>query len=130
MDPDVAALVREERLGEAAELASARGDALLASRLHERACNWGRAAAREALRGGDPARALELAAEAEDDTIAGEALAKLAPEAAAAVAAKLAGRGQDRWAARALEALGDTAGRGAPVGARRARDARGRLARA
>jgi serine/threonine-protein kinase len=109
MDPDVAVLVREERLGEAAALASARGDALLASRLHERACDWG-AAAREALRGGDAARALELAAEAEDEAIAGEALTRLGRETTAAVAAKLAGRGQDRWAARALEALGDTTG--------------------
>ena len=56
MHDDIARLVREERIVEAAELASKMGDAPLASELFERACDWARAA-REALLSGDHARA-------------------------------------------------------------------------
>ena len=45
VDPDVAQLVREQRLLEAAALASGRGEYVLASQLYERACDWERAAA-------------------------------------------------------------------------------------
>jgi len=44
LDPDVEALVRAERLLDAAQLASDRGDAHGASLLYERACDWGSAA--------------------------------------------------------------------------------------
>ena len=105
MDPDVARLIREERLPEAAALAGERGDPRLASQLYERACDWKRAAS-EALRGGDASRAFELAAEAGDDPLADGALARLSRDACEAAAARLAGRGHDAWAARALEAAG------------------------
>ncbi|HEX3344015.1 MAG TPA: serine/threonine-protein kinase, partial [Polyangiaceae bacterium] len=105
MDPDVTELVREERLLEAAALASARGDAVLASHLYERACDWANAAS-EALRSGDPGRALELAAEAGSDTLVAQAAARIAPGSAEAVATRLSRRGHDRHAARLLEASG------------------------
>lgn len=62
MDEEVARLVREERLVEAAELASSRGDSRTASTLFERACHFERAA-REALHAKDWARAVPLALE-------------------------------------------------------------------
>jgi serine/threonine-protein kinase len=107
VDPDIAELVREERLLDAARLCSARGDAHEASLLYERACDWASAAA-EALRAGESARALELAAEADDEALAGRALALVAvdPAAAEACAQRLARRGRERWAARLLEAGG------------------------
>ncbi|MBV9947329.1 MAG: serine/threonine protein kinase, partial [Myxococcales bacterium] len=109
-DPEVAALVRQERLLEAARLASDRGDPRTASVLYERACDW-RAAAAEALRGGDAPRALELAAYGADDTTAERALAEMGdrgplPAAAESLAHRLAARGQHGWAARVLEAGG------------------------
>jgi serine/threonine-protein kinase len=105
VDPDVARLVREERLLEAAALASERGDPALASQLYERACDWAHAAG-EALRSGDAARALELAAEAGVESIAEEAATHVPAEAAEATAAKLARRGHHGYAARMLEASG------------------------
>jgi serine/threonine-protein kinase len=107
VDPDVAQLVREERLREAAALASGRGDARLASQLYERACEWASASA-EAMRAGDATRALELAAEAGDDAAAERAMARVTLDvrAAEAVAAKMALRGHERLAAKVLEAVG------------------------
>jgi serine/threonine-protein kinase len=109
MDPDVERLVREERLLEAASLASDQGDARTASLLYERACDWTRAAA-EALRGGDAPRALELASFAGDEAVCDRALPLVAQHAARidAVAARLEQRGRPAWAARLLEAGGRT----------------------
>ncbi|NOU30650.1 MAG: hypothetical protein HOO96_22345, partial [Polyangiaceae bacterium] len=56
MDADVLALVQAERLLEAAELASRRGDSRSATSIFERACAWPRAA-QEAQKSGDFARA-------------------------------------------------------------------------
>jgi serine/threonine-protein kinase len=108
MDPEVAQLVREERLLEAARLASQRGDARSASLIYERACEW-QSAAVEAIRAGDAARALRLAAHAGDEVTSEEAVARLAqsPRAAKNAAADLSGRGQHRWAALLLERCGE-----------------------
>jgi serine/threonine-protein kinase len=107
VDADIAELIKQERLREAAALASARGDARLASRLYERACDWA-SASTEALVAGDASRALELAAEAGDDAAAERATAALvhSEKAAAAVAARLAQRGHNGRAAVVLEAIG------------------------
>jgi serine/threonine-protein kinase len=107
MDPEIAELVRQERVVEAAELASSRGDARTASTLFERACDWKRAAL-EAEKAGDAGRALTLAAEARDDETAARALPSLLKDAASAerVAWQLDRRGAYRWAARLLEGLG------------------------
>jgi serine/threonine-protein kinase len=108
MDPDVAQLMREERLLEAAQLAGERGDARAASAIYERACDWHRAAV-EALRAGDAARALRLGAHAGDEEASEEAIALLArnPPLAKNAAAELSARGQHRWAARLLERSGE-----------------------
>jgi serine/threonine-protein kinase len=107
MDADVAQLVREARLVEAAELASARGDARGASDLYERACEWGKAA-REAMRAGDAARALVLAVQAKDDALAEAAVPAVAATAALVerTTAQLERRADDAWAARVFEAAG------------------------
>jgi tRNA A-37 threonylcarbamoyl transferase component Bud32 len=111
-DDDVALLIREERLTEAAKLASSRGDAKTASDLYERACAFEPAAV-EALRAADPERALTLAAEAADDAIAALALERLLGTgdgaAATRVAHRLALRGHQLWAARVYERAGQTA---------------------
>lgn len=111
MDPDIALLVREERLLEAARLAADRGHAHDASVLYERACAW-REAAIEAMRAGEAARALELAVEAADGAVAERACAIVAAEerAAGAIADKLARRGRHAWAARVLQECGRTEG--------------------
>jgi tetratricopeptide (TPR) repeat protein len=107
MDPDVQRLVRDQRLLEAAELASSRGDAKSASTLFERACEF-RRASEEALRGGDAARALPLALEGKDDEGAERALPELLrdPVQAERVSFHLERRGDHVWSARVLEALG------------------------
>ncbi len=107
MDPDVARLVREQRLVEAGELASSRGDAKEASSLFERACDFRRASA-EALRAGDYARALPLALEGKDDAGAERALPDLLrdPEKAERVSFHLERRGDHVWAGRVLEGIG------------------------
>lgn len=107
MDPDVARLVREERLLEAAELASARGDVRSASALFERACDFKRAA-EHALRANDWARALPLALEGRSEEIAELAFPELVADAAQAerVAFHLERRGDHGWAARLLEGVG------------------------
>ncbi len=105
VDPDVALLVREQRLLEAAALASERGDSVLASQLYERACDWVNAAS-EALRSGDASRSLELAAEAGSEPMAEQAAARVPPHAAEATARRLVRRGHDRHAARLLESNG------------------------
>jgi tetratricopeptide (TPR) repeat protein len=105
-DPEVEALVREERIIDAARLASARGDAHRARALYERACEW-RCAALEAMRGGEHARALDLAALANDDALAERAARRVGSAAGAeGVAADLARRGQHAWAACVLEEAG------------------------
>src|SRR5580704_5815371 len=106
-DPDVARLVREERLVEAAELASGRGDPKTASLLYERACDWLRAA-EEALRAGDAARALCLGAEGGHASVAEKATRQVAArrEAVDAVVHRLEHRGHPNWAARVLEESG------------------------
>lgn len=107
MDPDIAQLVREQRLVAAAELASSRGDARTASSLFERACDF-RRASEEALRGGDFARALPLALEGKDDAGAERALPELLrdPVQAERVSFHLERRGDHVWSARVLEAIG------------------------
>lgn len=109
MDSEVARLISEQRLAAAAELASEKGDARTASELFERACSFARAA-EEALRAFDPERALALAADAEDDTIASEAvrrvLAKGMAGPAARTAVQLEQRGHSVWAARLYEGIG------------------------
>ncbi len=106
MDADVAELVRRERIAEAAELASSRGDAMTAADLFERACDFGRAS-REAMRAGRPDRALCLAVVAADAESAQRALDAVRAKGEAAlarVAAELEQRGDHAWAARAFEA--------------------------
>ena len=107
MDADVAQLVREQRLAEAARLASDRGDAHGASAIYEQACEWQMAAA-EAMRAGEVPRALELAVYAGDESLAGQAAAIVTRDVATAesTAARLAQRGQHAWAARILEGSG------------------------
>lgn len=107
MSPEVAALVKAERLLEAAALASHEGDHDSAKKLYERACAFG-PAAREALAAGDPASAMTFAAEAGDATLAGEALQALESHGAARerVALTLETRGHSLWAARLYEAAG------------------------
>jgi eukaryotic-like serine/threonine-protein kinase len=105
MDPDVATLVREERLLEAAALAGAQGDAGLASQLYERACDWASAAA-QAIAHGDAPRALELAAQAGSESLAEVAVARIPREAAESTASRLMRRGHERYAAMLLEASG------------------------
>jgi tRNA A-37 threonylcarbamoyl transferase component Bud32 len=111
MDADVLELARDERLIEAAELASGRGQSAEASILFERACDWSRAA-REALRAGHAGRALELAAEADDPSTAEQAVSHLSLDArlAEGVAERLAHRSHHAWAARLLEAAGRVVG--------------------
>ncbi|HXN33552.1 MAG TPA: hypothetical protein VN894_16900, partial [Polyangiaceae bacterium] len=82
MHRDVAQLVREQRLLEAARLASDRGDAPTASAIYEQACEW-RSAAAEAMRAGDPPRALELALRGGDEALAERALVLVRDEAIA-----------------------------------------------
>jgi serine/threonine protein kinase len=103
VDADVAALVKEERLLEAAELAASRGDARSASDIFERACAWKRAS-EEALRSGDGTRALTLALDAHDDDLALRALPLAVATAGSADA--LARRGDHAWAARVHEEAG------------------------
>ena len=107
MDPDVQRLVREQRLVAAAELASSRGDAVTASSLFERACEF-RRASEEALRAGDFARALPLALEGKDDACAERALPELLrdPVQAERVSYHLERRGDHLWSARVLEGIG------------------------
>jgi serine/threonine-protein kinase len=107
MDPEVERLVKEQRLVAAAELASSKGDPRTASALFERACEF-RRAAEEAIRAGDFARALPLALEGKDDTVAGLALPELLKDPAQAerVAYHLERRGDYAWSARVLERIG------------------------
>lgn len=107
MDEDVARLAREERLLEAAELASSRGDSRAASALFERACDFKRAA-EHAVRASDWARALPLALEGKSEDIAEVALPKLIADAPQAerVAFHLERRGDHAWAGRLLEGIG------------------------
>ncbi len=110
MDRDVEELVRAERLLDAAKLASERGEAHTASLLYERACDWTRAA-RQAARAGERRRAVELAVASGDDSLCEEMVAGLknAPSEALAAAARISGRGHERWSARLLEMGGDSA---------------------
>ncbi|WP_394839939.1 protein kinase [Pendulispora rubella] len=110
MDDDIARLIREHRIADAAALASARGDAITASALFERACEW-HLAASEALRANDAARAMRLAVLSRDGALIERALATLvaAPSAAEPVAAALEAHGDHAWAARIFEAVGRSA---------------------
>jgi tRNA A-37 threonylcarbamoyl transferase component Bud32 len=138
MDADILELVRQERLAEAAELASTRGHAADACSLFERACDWSRAGA-EALRAHEPRRALELALQARDSVLAERALAVAArdPRTLETLAPHLLARGHAAWAARAYEAAGRIVEAGAAweragdaVRAARAFESRGEDARA
>ena len=93
-------LVEHDRLEEAAALAEARGRHAEARELWERACRFGDAA-RAALLGGDPRRAIVLAARAGDGALEAEAAASLSADPALA-----------RAAAGALDAAGEHAARG------------------
>ena len=110
MSPEVLALVREERLLEAAALASRSGDHENAKKLYERACAFG-PAAREALTYGDATSALALAAEAGDRDLGDEALARLVADtsdegsrARERLAVQLETRGHSTWAGKLYEA--------------------------
>ena len=107
MDPEVERLVAQERLTEAASLASARGDARRAAALFERACQWA-AAATEALRAGEPARSLTLAARGGDDASAERAAEALGSDVGATLSAatELKREGHHRWAATLFERAG------------------------
>jgi serine/threonine-protein kinase len=107
VDVEVARLLREERLLEAAALAEESGDLHTASVIYERACAWG-PGARTALEAGEAGRALELAIEAGDDALASRALERVGPGSTTleALASKLSARGREGWAARLLEAAG------------------------
>jgi serine/threonine-protein kinase len=107
MDDDIARLVHEERLVEAAELASTRGDPRTASTLFERACHFERAA-REAIRAKDWPRAVPLALEGKAEAVAEEALPNLVKDANGAerVAYRLEQRGDFAWSGRIHEAIG------------------------
>ncbi len=111
MDVDVARLVSEQRLAAAAELASERGDPTTASELFERACSFARAA-EEALKALDPERALSLAADADNDSLAAEAVRRVLGKGtdgpAARLAARLELRGHSAWAARLYEGVGQS----------------------
>ena len=109
MDPDVAELVREERLLDAASLAETRGALPLASELFERACDFHRAA-RCALAAGDAARAVLVAVVGRDEDTASQAMAVLAKDVNAAknVADALARRGDHVHAAALFETVGAT----------------------
>lgn len=110
MDEDIARLVREERLLEAAELASARGDPRTASVLFERACAFERAA-EHAARVKDWARALPLALEGRAESLAEAALSGLLADKdeAERVVFHLERRGDHHWAGRLLEGIGKAA---------------------
>ncbi len=110
MDEDVARLVREERLIEAAELATSRGDVRTASTLFERACDFKRAAT-AALAAKDFGRALPLALEGKAVDLAEQALPSLIADTAQAdrVAFHLERRGDYDWAGRVLEGIGKRA---------------------
>lgn len=107
MDADVERLVREERLREAAELASSRGDARTACDLFERACDF-RAAAAAASNAGLWTRALALALEGKDAELAEKAFENVArdPKQAERLAFVLERRGDHLWAGRLFEAIG------------------------
>jgi eukaryotic-like serine/threonine-protein kinase len=107
MDDDVAKLVREQRLVEAAELAATKGDPRTASSLFERACQFERAA-REAIHAKDWGRALPLALEGKSDAVAEEAFPHLVKDehGAERVAYRLEQRGDFGWSGRVLEAIG------------------------
>lgn len=107
MDEDVARLMREERLREAAELAASRGDSRSASTLFERACDF-KSAAEHAIASRDWARALPLALEGKAEALARTALPNLVADAAQAerVAFHLERRGDFGWAAQLLEGIG------------------------
>src|ERR1700733_11430437 len=107
MDDDVARLVREERLIDAAALAANRGDARTASELYERACAWGPAAEQAGI-AGDDARGLVLAVLGGDPARAEALLGRVAasPSATEAAHATLDRRGEAAWDARLLEAAG------------------------
>ena len=107
MDADIAQLVREQRLLEAARLASDRGDARTASLVYEQACDW-RNAALEALRAGETTRALNLAIDSGDAATAERAICAVAGdgEVARLAAAQLTRRGRHEWAARLFESCG------------------------
>jgi hypothetical protein len=110
MDDDVARLVREERLIDAAALAASRGEARAASELYERACAWGPAAEQAAI-AGDDARGLVLAVLGGDDARAAELLPRVAasPSATEGAHVILERRGEAAWDARLLEAAGRAA---------------------
>ncbi|WP_394828462.1 protein kinase domain-containing protein [Pendulispora albinea] len=110
MDDDVAKLVAQERIAEAAALACDRGDVRAACDLYERACDWERAA-RCALVACDPARAMRLAVLARDDELTERVLAALGsdPPGAERAATWIEARGEPAWAARIFEAIGKKA---------------------
>ncbi|WP_394850654.1 protein kinase [Pendulispora brunnea] len=110
MDDDIARLIREQRIADAAALASARGDATTASALFERACEW-HLAATEALRTSDAGRAMRLSVLSRDDALIERALANLvaSPQIAEHVAVSLEAHGDHAWAARIFESVGRSA---------------------
>lgn len=121
MSTELEALVRDDRLEEAAELAERLGEPARAAELWERACDYERAA-RAALAAGEPDRALGLAARSEARDLVERAISALSQdrERAAQVARSLADAGQARVAARLGLAIDDP--RGAALDFERAGD--------
>ncbi len=111
MSDELDALVRDDRLEEAAELAEQIEEPARAAELWERACDYSRAA-RAALAADNPARALGLAARGDAADIAAQAINVLRGNVARArqVAASLADAGQPRAAARLRLAIDDARG--------------------
>ncbi len=121
MSTELEALVRDDRLEEAAELAERLGDPARAAELWERACSYERAA-RAALAAGEPDRALGLAARSDARDLVEQAITALSVdrERAAQIARSLADAGQARVAARLGLAIDDP--RGAALDFERAGD--------
>lgn len=107
-EPDVAALVREERLLDAAALAGSRGLHQLASDLYERACAWS-LAAEHAEQAKDIPRAILMSAQAKDEARGQRLLPALGADKAtlSRLGYQLANRGEYAWAAKAYEGAGE-----------------------
>ncbi|MEI7894845.1 MAG: protein kinase [Myxococcales bacterium] len=108
MDNDLQRLVHEMRFAEAASLARSRGQSSLASDLFERACDT-TSAALEALKDGDIARAVVLAAQGEDLALFESLLARVEPREASNLALDLERKRLVRWVAPLFERAGDLA---------------------
>lgn len=108
LDPEVAELVRQERLLDAAELCAKRGNHAAASEIYERACVWAQAAEQAEL-AQDLPRAILLSAQAKDETRGSRLFPALAADkgALSRLGYQLSTRGEYAWAAKAYEGAGE-----------------------